>query len=67
MFSIKETLLKIKSNPQVSAALTYAKENPADIILGVMAVTMIGIDDSLDNIEEMEEIQTIIDVNNYRG
>ena len=56
-----------KAKPTLIKVWNHLKENPSDAILGVMAITMLGIDDSLDQIEELEEIQTIIDVNNYRG
>ena len=56
-----------KARPLVIKVCNHLKENPSDAILGIMAITMLGIDDSLDQIEEMEELQTIIDVNNYRG
>ena len=65
--SIKNAVSATLDHPRVAKAINYAKENPADIILGIMAVTMLEIDDSLDHIEEMEEVQTIIDINNYRG
>ena len=65
----KQTALQAvtKAKPTLIKVWNHLKENPSDAILGVMAVTMLGIDDSLDQIEEMEVLQSIIDVNNYRG
>ena len=48
-------------------AVTYAKENPADVLLGVVTLLLLDIDDSLDDIEELESVQTYIDVQGYRG
>jgi len=48
-------------------AVTYAKENPADVLLGAVTLLLLDIDDSLDDIEEMESVQTYIDVQGYKG
>lgn len=47
--------------------VNYVKDNPGDIILLAVGVLMLDIDDSLDAIEEYEEIQTAIDLYELNG
>ena len=47
--------------------VNYVKDNPGDIILLAVGVLMLDIDDSLDAIEEYEEIQTAIDIYELNG
>lgn len=43
-----------KSKPYASQAWSYAKENPGDILLGLITFSAMDIADSLDEIEEMD-------------
>jgi len=47
--------------------VNYVKDNPGEIILLAVGVLMLDIDDSLDAIEEYEEIQTAIDLYELNG
>jgi hypothetical protein len=66
-FSIRDAVdsardLANQAKPAAQKAWAYAKENPAEIILGVIALDIAS---SLDNIEQLEEVQTHIDVSDY--
>tara|TARA_A100000172_G_C3034686_1_gene108048 strand:+ start:973 stop:1197 length:225 start_codon:yes stop_codon:yes gene_type:complete len=43
-----------KSKPYASQAWSYAKENPGDVLLGLLTFSAMDIADSLDDIEEMD-------------
>ncbi len=43
-----------KAKPYASKAWDYAKENPGDILLGLITFSALDIADSLDDIEEMD-------------
>jgi len=43
-----------KAKPHASKAWDYAKENPGDVLLGLLTFSALDIADSLDGIEEME-------------
>ena len=51
-----------QAKPTAKRAWNYAKENPAEIILGIVAMDIAS---SLDNIEELEQVQTYISVDEY--
>jgi hypothetical protein len=46
---------------------TWAMENPGELILFAVGVMMLDIDNTLETIEEYEEIQTAIDVYEFNG
>tara|TARA_Y100000114_G_C11711240_1_gene303597 strand:- start:604 stop:753 length:150 start_codon:yes stop_codon:yes gene_type:complete len=41
----------------VSDACSWAMRNPAELLIAVMAVILMDIDESLDNIEEAQDVQ----------
>lgn len=43
-----------KAKPYASKAWNYAKENPGDVLLGLLTFSALDIADSLDEIEEMD-------------
>ena len=43
-----------KAKPYASKAWNYAKENPGDVLLGLITFSALDIADSLDDIEEMD-------------
>ena len=43
-----------KAKPYASKAWNYAKENPGDVLLGLLTFSALDIADSLDGIEEMD-------------
>jgi len=56
MDQAKPTALSLidKSKPYASKAWQYTKENPGDVLLGLLTFSALDIADSLDNIEEMD-------------
>lgn len=46
-------------------AWEYAKENPDDIFLGVIAFTLLDIEDSLEDIENASEVSAHVDASTY--
>ncbi len=65
MFST--TQFASKSRDFAKRTLQYINENPGDIILFAVGVMMLDIDNTLETIEEYEEIQTAIDVYEFNG
>lgn len=47
--------------------VNYVKDNPGDIILLAVGIMMLDIDNTLEQIEEHEEIQTAYDVWAYKS
>ena len=54
-----------KAKPYAQSALQYAKENPGDVLLGLIGVLLWDIDDSLDEIEDSTNISAYVDASNY--
>ena len=54
-----------KAKPYAQSAWQYAKENPGDVLLGLIGVMLWGIDDSLDEIEDSTNISAYVDASNY--
>lgn len=48
-------------------SVNYVKDNPGDIILLAVGIMMLDIDNTLEQIEEHEEIQTAYDVWAYKS
>jgi len=46
-------------------ALNYAKENPAEVLLGIMTLMVYDVTETLEDIEAHEEIETAIAVAEY--
>ena len=65
MFST--TQFASKSRDFAKRTLQYINDNPGDIILFAVGVMMLDIDNTLETIEEYEEIQTAIDVYEFNG
>lgn len=46
-------------------AVTYAKQNPTDIMVGIITLMVIDMDDSIEAIEESSEISAFVDADEY--
>ena len=54
-----------KAGELASEAWEYAKDNPDQVLLGLIALKQMQIDESLDNIEDSSRISAIVDADNY--
>ena len=62
-FASHERVQNIKSN--ASELLNYAKENPAEVLLGLMALMVYDATETLEDIEAHEEIESAVAVAEY--
>lgn len=46
-------------------AVQYAKENPTDIMVGIITLMVIDMDSSIEAIEESSEISAFVDADEY--
>ena len=46
-------------------AVQYAKENPSDIMVGLITLMVMDMDDSIESIEDATAISAIIDADSY--
>jgi heterodisulfide reductase subunit B len=46
-------------------ALQYAKDNPSDIMVGVITLMVMDMDDSLESIEQSTDISAYVDADAY--
>jgi len=46
-------------------ALQYAKENPSDIMVGLITLMVMDMDDSLESIEQSTDISAYVDADAY--
>ena len=46
-------------------AVQYAKENPTDIMVGIITLMVIDMDSSIEAIEEASEISAFVDADEY--
>ena len=46
-------------------ALDYAKENPSDIMVGIITLMVMDMDDSIDAIEESSSVSAFVDAASY--
>ena len=62
-----ERVQNIKSNASKMGkdALNYAKENPAEVLLGLMALMVYDATETLEDIEAHEEIESAVAVAEY--
>ena len=47
-------------------ALTYAKENPSDVMLGIMTLLLMDIESDVDDLEAHTGISAAVDLHDYR-
>jgi hypothetical protein len=46
-------------------AVQYAKENPTDIMVGIITLMVIDMDSSIESIEESAELSAFVDADEY--
>lgn len=56
---------KAKAKELGAKAWDYAKNNPDDIFLGVITLTLLDIEDSLEDIEDASEVSAYVDASAY--
>lgn len=62
----KQNAFISKSRDLLKRSVQYVYENPGDIILFAVGVMLLDIDNTLEEIEEHEEIQTAYDIWAYK-
>jgi len=55
-----------KAKPFVDKSLAYAKENPSDVMLGIMTLLLMDIDSDVDDLEDYTGISAAVDLHDYR-
>tara|TARA_A100001388_G_scaffold220028_1_gene170709 strand:+ start:3497 stop:3769 length:273 start_codon:yes stop_codon:yes gene_type:complete len=56
---------KAKAQPYAKSAFEYAKENPGDVMIGLITLMVWDIEDSVDEIEEASNVSAYVDASNY--
>jgi len=56
---------KAKVKEVSDKAIQYAKDNPSDIMVGVIALMVMDMDDSIDAIEQSTDISAFVDADAY--
>ena len=54
------------AKPYADKALTYAKENPSDVMLGIMTLLLMDIESDVDDLEAHTGISAAVDLHDYR-
>lgn len=53
------------AKPYADKALTYAKENPSDVMLGIMTLLLMDIESDVDELEYHTGLSAAVDYHNY--
>ena len=56
---------KAQAKELVNTAVQYAKENPTDIMVGIITLMVIDMDSSIESIEESSELSAFVDADEY--
>lgn len=56
-----------QAKPYTGKAIAYAKENPSDIMLGVMTLLLMDIESDVDGLEDNTGISAAVDLHDYRN
>jgi len=54
------------AKPYADKALTYAKENPSDVMLGIMTLLLMDIESDVDDLEAHTGVSAAVDLHDYR-
>ena len=54
------------AKPYAKKAVTYAKEKPSDVMLGIMTLLLMDIESDVDGLEENTGISAAVDLHDYR-
>jgi len=55
-----------KAKPFVDKSLAYAKENPSDVMLGIMTLLLMDIESDVDDLEDHTGLSAAVDLHDYR-
>jgi len=56
-----------KAKPFVDKSIAYAKENPSDVMLGIMTLLLMDIESDVDELEDHTGLSAAIDYHDYRN
>lgn len=56
---------KTKAKPFIDKSLAYAKENPSDVMLGIMTLLLMDIESDVDGLEDNTGLSAAIDYHDY--
>lgn len=62
-YATEENKAKVKELGDM--ALQYAKDNPSDIMVGIITLLVLDMDDSLESIEQSTDISAYVDADAY--
>lgn len=54
------------AKPYANKAVAYAKENPSDVMLGIMTLLLMDIESDVDGLEDNTGISAAVDLHDYR-
>ena len=54
------------AKPYANKAVTYAKENPSDVMLGIMTLLLMDIESDVDELEAHTGLSAAVDLHEYR-
>ena len=56
-----------KAKPYLDKSIAYAKENPRDVMLGIMTLLLMDIESDVDDLEAHTGISAAVDLHDYRA
>jgi len=55
------------AKPYADKALAYAKENPSEVMLGIMTLLLMDIESDVDELEDHTALSAAVDLHSYRN
>jgi hypothetical protein len=55
------------ARPYAERAATYAKENPSDVMLGIMTLLLMDIESDVDDLEDHTGVSAAVDLHDYHS
>jgi hypothetical protein len=55
-----------KAKPYADKAVAYAKDNPSEVMLGIMTLLLMDIESDVDELEDHTAISAAVDLHDYR-
>lgn len=55
------------ARPYAKRAASYAKENPSDVMLGIMTLLLMDIESDVDDLEDHTGISAAVDLHDYHS
>lgn len=56
---------KVKAKPFIDKSLQYAKDNPSDVMLGIMTLLLMDIESDVDDLEAHTGISAAVDYHEF--